>query len=821
MWYQLWLAERAVHGAVLHLLTGEAAPARFAERVLDACAARYAGYPDQDNVLGPGRPFFSTYLESIWLLQLCIAADALEAAGQGTAACDRLRDHVVAPSRAIIRSYDEGASNRQVWNNAALLAAARLLGDAAGVDDALFGRSGVVSHLQGGLLADGSWYEGENYHQFAHRGLWYGVTMADAAGIALPPALVARFDEGFVVPFLTALPDLTLPARRDSQYAISLRQWRYAESCELGLARRDDHRLAGSLARLYDGAAERRDTGRWRSAAESERNEPASSLDRADLGWRSLLLARERLPVAEPWAAPSVLLDAQGLAVFRRERGRVYVALDYGHSGGGHGHPDRLNVIWSDGAERVLDDMGTGSYVDRSLHWYRSTLAHNAPLVNGRSQPRADGVLHAHDEQADLGWVDASATLAPGVRARRVVVVGPDHVIDRLSWTGPADTQLDLPVHLHGATVDVDAWQGAHPGGAGGLEDGFDFLRDARCSPVDAGRTVQLSAPIGATGRRALGTVTCDAAAEWWSAVAPGAPGRGDERMLLLRARVAAGTVTTVWRWGTERATGDVAIDGSRVRVEASDGARYEHRPGEGTGAWHVRVRDAAGREREVVLGGVRASPAAPSRADGTREAAAPIVLRAGGARATFELAEADYRRSEATWAEAGAPRAVIDVWADDVAIAVTVDVRKRDLAFVPRGAVNQLDNERADVNGDGVQLYVAPTDASRPVLGWLLVPEEPGDRVRVTPLDPAAPTVEARWRRTDAGYVVECVVPRAVVAGEPRVALGVIVNESAPGRERRRGQLVLGGAHGAFVYLQGDRHDRRRLLDFVIQPSA
>jgi hypothetical protein len=39
-------------------------------------------------------------------------------------------------------------------------------------------------------------------------------------------------------------------------------------------------------------------------------------------------------------------------------------------------------------------------------------------------------------------------------------------------------------------------------------------------------------------------------------------------------------------------------------------------------------------------------------------------------------------------------------------------------------------------------------------------------------------------------------------------IGLDVLVNETAPGRERRRGQLVLSGARGEFVYLRGDRHD-------------
>ena len=47
----------------------------------------------------------------------------------------------------------------------------------------------------------------------------------------------------------------------------------------------------------------------------------------------------------------------------------AYVALDYGHSGGGHGHPDRLNLLLVDGATRWLDDP----------EWLVQTLAGFSP----------------------------------------------------------------------------------------------------------------------------------------------------------------------------------------------------------------------------------------------------------------------------------------------------------------------------------------------------------------------------------------------------------------------------------------------------------
>ena len=58
-----------------------------------------------------------------------------------------------------------------------------------------------------------------------------------------------------------------------------------------------------------------------------------------------------------------------------------------GAYGGGHGHPDRLHLTLHAGGVHWLADPGTGSYVTPDLLWYRSTLAHNAPRVDGEDQP--------------------------------------------------------------------------------------------------------------------------------------------------------------------------------------------------------------------------------------------------------------------------------------------------------------------------------------------------------------------------------------------------------------------------------------------------
>ena len=192
-WYQLWLAERAVHAAALfraRRATRDSATSRARFSTATPSATRRI----RTSTTCSGRRACSSARTSSRSGCCRSASRPICSTTTTPALADRVRDRIIEPSRAIIAEYDEGGSNRQVWNDAALLAAARLLGDDAR------GRAGGarpvgrrVRNSQSGLLADGTWYEGENYHLFAHRGLWYGVTMAEQAGIELPRAARRAF----------------------------------------------------------------------------------------------------------------------------------------------------------------------------------------------------------------------------------------------------------------------------------------------------------------------------------------------------------------------------------------------------------------------------------------------------------------------------------------------------------------------------------------------------------------------------------------------------------------------------------------------------
>jgi hypothetical protein len=815
-WHHLWLAERAVHGALLGVLLDDESARALAVHLLSRYTDLYLAYPNADNVLGPSRPFFSTYLESIWLLQLCIALDLLEI-GAPSDRISRLgadvRDRLIQPSAALISSYDEGLSNRQVWNNAAMMAAGWMLDDMDLVDAASAGPSGLGVHLAEGLLADGSWYEGENYHLFAHRGLWYGVRIAETNGRTLAPTYASRFREGFASPFRTLLPDLTFPSRRDSQYAISVRQPRFAESCELGLARGFDSRLTAMLARLYDAGVTRADIGRHATSADVERNLPPTGLSRADLSWRSLLCALPELPELVASPLPSDLLPAQGLAILRRDEGCTYVALDYGHSGGGHGHPDRLNLLLIDGHIRWFDDPGTGSYVDESLHWYRSTLAHTAPLVDGHSQAPVHGSLVAFDDDGRMGWTCATVQLLPDLVVRRSVVLMEDYLVDVLEWDGGAPHEVGLPLHGVDGVDELELplpRQASRIRGGAGKEDGFSFLRDGQRIVVRAGAPVLVRGKRDGIGNAALdGWIAAPPGTVWERALAPDVPSRaGRVPMLLLRSTTASGRIVGVWSWRGRVV--DVDVDDDRIVVNGASEARDAHRlSGDG---WRIE-RTADGRVETVLLAGFasKRTPIVPGPAvPGPAEPASAIELPL---RVTLE--EPHYRRSEQTWHQAGEPRAAVELSLGPLRqLEVHLRVSPSHCLFVPVTTPNPLDNEPAAINGDGVQLYVL---AGAKKGGWLLVPRASSNEVEQRPIEGWSDglTVSAGWQPADNGWELTARVGLPEDAAE--VALDVIVNETAPDRARRRGQLVLSGAAGEFVYLRGDRHDQARLLRFTL----
>jgi heparinase II/III-like protein/cellulose/xylan binding protein with CBM9 domain len=819
----LWLAERAAHLAALAAFDAErggadAAGAR-AQDILAGYAQRYWRYPNRDNVLGPSRLFFSTYLESLWIANYLAAAMLLRAAGRLDDATARAVSQVADEAATLIGDYDEHFSNRQTWNNAALAAIAVWFEDEDLAQRAIEGPTGLLAHLLQGYGRDGMWYEGENYHLFALRGLLTGAMWARLAGVDCfaDARLAEPVGAALRAPTLSALPDFTFPARKDSRYGISLAQPMYLELWEVGLATlgmrdagggmRDLHDWLAALYRTPSPTPELFESYLHDAPFASRIPHPAS---RSRLSWWSLLaMAPELSGDPDAWQAGNVLLETQGLAVLRA--GPRYASVECGAYGGGHGHPDRLHLTLHTDGVHWLPDPGTGSYVARDLFWYRSTLAHNAPRLDGVSQAPADATCEMFDARDDWAWVRGRyGTLT------RTTVAGPAYLVDVVELGGREDHMVELPWHF-GGRGDVETpgrWVEAP------LEDEF-VTRVERFIP-DAPGPVVLS--LTADGRRLTAHLVFDG--ELLRADGPGLPGTSERATFyLVRVRGRNLRCATV----LEPHVGDRVVRGVRATgdvVEVETRAGVERHRFTGT-EWDI---DAAG--TELSLRGVRevAPPFAPLLELEGPTPAAGIALRVAappaldGTHAGFDTLEPihlgledQYRRSEDAYPGLDELSAVAYAAWDETALYLAVEVTKPDLCFRPAAAPPlRLENEPDDIHSDGLQVYLAGERGARSGhVGYLVVPDE-HDTIRVRATSGTsgdARGVLGAWRRTERGYAVTVRVPwpadvRAHVGG--RVAFDLIINEMLPGRVRRAGQLVWSGGDG-WVWLRGDRQQPSR----------
>jgi hypothetical protein len=537
---------------------------------------------------------------------------------------------------------------------------------------------------------------------------------------------------------------------------------------------------------------------------------------RGELSWWALLTMPESLGAdAADWRPESVLLASQGVAVLR-EGGR-YASLECGAYGGGHGHPDRLHLtLFADGVH-WLPDFGTGSYVSRDLFWYRSTLAHNAPRLDGVSQPPGDARCEAFDVVDGWGW-------ARGRREGlvRTVVSGPGHLVDVLESSSEEPRLVELPWHFP-SSVEVaiaGRWEPAELADPAG-----DFVRGAeRFVPADPVTPIVLAAD----GLSA--TLAFDG--ELLRARAPGEPGREAERpFYVCRARGAYVRMVAVITNGPAAA---VAVEGEQVAVEIG-GTTTAHRAVQQ--GWAVDLG-----ERIVSLGGLRPAPReaarlVPTLPPAVAEAEAPLVAgppALDGSLDGFDLSaplaldhEDQYRRSELPYAGPEELSATAWVNWEPGALYVAVEVAKPEPVFVPAGAPPLLlDNEPDEIHSDGVQLYLHDAESGRSV-GLLLVPDPRSDAVRVRPVaGTAGADVAARaaWRAVEGGYSVTVGLDLAgwPVVEDGELGFDLVVNEMREGRRRRAGQLVWSGG-GGWVWLRGDRQpvDRFGRLRLVEAATA
>lgn len=192
-------------------------------------------------------------------------------------------------------------------------------------------------------------------------------------------------------------------------------------------------------------------------------------------------------------AAQSLVRPGLGLAVLRAGEGPAAAALylDYGPFCSGHGHPDKLNIIYYDHGAELVPDQGYLGARHEFTPWNHATLCHNEVLIDGEPQGRAGGQLLAF---AVGGPVQTIVAAAPGVysqasryeRSVSLVDHGPGqrYVVDVFRVAGGKTHDLAL----HGAGQEFAAaglaWQPVS-GPVVSDKAGGKWVRQARSSPWD------------------------------------------------------------------------------------------------------------------------------------------------------------------------------------------------------------------------------------------------------------------------------------------------------------------------------------------------
>jgi len=388
-----------------YAFTGDAKYAQKAREILLAYADKYPTFKLHDVSGGEarsgGRLYAQTLDESVDIIGPAWGYDLVY-----NDPCFSAEDHAKIERgyfREVCRTIqrnDAGISNWQSWHNAGVAAVGFCLDDPELMAWAINGKSGLRFQLDKSVLPDGWWFEGAvGYHWYALDALHYTVEAAGHAGLDFYAN--AAYKSLYEAPVLYTFPNGTFPSINDSS--------------------------GGSIAgqhRLYELAYRH-----W--------PEPAFAWV-ANCGARKTLEAFlwgvDELPAVTAPKLASKDFAGLGAAVLRAGSGdgAAYAHLDYGPHGGGHGHPDKLVVVlWALGQE-LAPDPGSLAYA-APMHgsWYRQTLAHNAIVVDQKSQTATEGKLQLFADWGEAALVSATCDTAyAGVKLSRTVLLTPTYLLD-------------------------------------------------------------------------------------------------------------------------------------------------------------------------------------------------------------------------------------------------------------------------------------------------------------------------------------------------------------------------------------------------------
>lgn len=461
---------QAKETALAYAFTGRDEFAARTRDILMEYAQRYPEWP-LHNVRGhlsnsAGRVYAQTLDEAYAVIGLAWSYDLVHSSfALDDAARECIENRLFREMVKTIRRNNAGISNWQSWHNAGVAAVGFCLQDAEMVSHALKGKSGLEYQLKNSVLADGFWYEGTAaYHYYALDALRWTVEAAWFAGIDYwkSPAYQSLYD----APPLYTFPDLNFPAVNDSDiFSIKGRH------------------------RLYELAYVRTGDAKHLTVAQFGKRK---SLE-------AFLYGPDELPAPPGTAPQSRVFDGIGAAVLRQGQGadQIYLHLDYGSHGGGHGHQDKLALIVFGLGRQLGPDPGRLAYgAPLQGAWYRQTFAHNTVCVDGVSQRSTTGTLTLfHDGPRGAIMQGESTGAYPGVILRRTVVVVDGLVVDLFETESDAEHTYDWVYHNVG-DLKAGLQMAARPAPLG-KGAGYQHMSDVREAHTDGAWSADFVQPDG------------------------------------------------------------------------------------------------------------------------------------------------------------------------------------------------------------------------------------------------------------------------------------------------------------------------------------
>jgi len=449
---------------IVYQLTRKPEYAAKAREILLAYAAKYQDYPLHDikgqAKVGGGKVGPQTLDESTWLIIMLGGADMVWST-MSDAERRRLADGLLYPAAQVIRNHKMGIHNIQCWKNSAVGMTGLLLGDMALVDEAINGPNGYLAQMRQGVSADGPWYENAwGYHFYTMSALAPFVEAAHHCGINL---YGPEFKRMFDAPLRLCMPDLHLPAFNDSG-TVNVVQG--ASLYELAFTRYGEAAYAAVLSR-YNRQSE------W-----------------ALLHGRTDVKRGQELPMVSgnyPATGNAILCSGQGTNA-------LWLCLDYGPHGGGHGHPDKLGFVTYGRGRILAPDPGTANYgVPIQSAWYRTTIAHNTLTVDETSQRPAEGKCEAFVATNNVAAVTATAgNIYNGVEFRRTIaLLNGAYLLFVDQVAAEREHTLDFAYYNHGKLTHPPNAQPFTPS----QKPGYSHLRD--CQSVVRADGLQLQWDIG------------------------------------------------------------------------------------------------------------------------------------------------------------------------------------------------------------------------------------------------------------------------------------------------------------------------------------